>query len=288
MSWFTDLWQVGATRNAVIEIALISVLSATVGVYLVLRNGQFLAAGLTHATFPGVVIAATFGGAPLVGSLVFAVILASFLSRAQVVSRAVSESDVVGVLLAGTIGIGVVFGSLRPGASKRLASTLVGSILTIDRMDLVITGSVVVLVVAMFASHYAVLRYASFDSAGAQAAGIFARAETIGVILIAISVVSLVPAVGAVQAASLLSIPPLGARFLAERPRQIMVLTGLITFMGGCLGLVIANATRIAPSSGVVLTIVGVVGLCWVMQAARSRWILRGVVLVTREPTFPN
>lgn len=80
MNLFSDDY----AKRALVEALLVGALCGLVGVHVVLRRLSFFTVAMTHATFPGVVLAALVGIDLLLGSGLFGVLVVlgvSWLSR---------------------------------------------------------------------------------------------------------------------------------------------------------------------------------------------------------------
>ena len=121
---------------------------------------------MTHATFPGVVLAALVGVDLLLGSGLFGVLVVlgvSWLSR-----RPRSDSAAaVGVVLSAGFALGVALLSAQAGFTRDLSAYLVGSIVTVQTGDLVKTA----LVLAAVRAHAGRWSARSWCSARSTAAG---------------------------------------------------------------------------------------------------------------------
>jgi len=62
---------IGFFERALIEAVLAGALAGLVGTLVVLRKRAFFTTALTHATFPGAMVAAVMGFSVVVGSAVF-------------------------------------------------------------------------------------------------------------------------------------------------------------------------------------------------------------------------
>ena len=90
---------------------------------------------ISHAIFPGVVIAFLLDISFFVGALVFGVLTAlaiGVLSR----NRRVSEDTAIGVLFAGMFALGIVLISTIQGYTADLASFLFGDVLGVSDGDM--------------------------------------------------------------------------------------------------------------------------------------------------------
>ena len=70
MHYVTDPLQFEFMRRALIAVALTGITCGLLGSYVVLRGLAFIGDALTHAVFPGIVIAFAIGRSILLGALV--------------------------------------------------------------------------------------------------------------------------------------------------------------------------------------------------------------------------
>ena len=124
---------------------LVGALCGLVGVHVVLRRLSFFTMAMTHATFPGVVLAALVGVDLLLGSGLFGVLVVLGVSWLSTRPRSDSAAA-VGVVLSAGFALGVALLSAQSGSSRDLSAYLVGSIVTVQPSDLVKTVLVLVAV----------------------------------------------------------------------------------------------------------------------------------------------
>src|SRR5262249_10843316 len=147
-------------RRALGEAVLVGALCGALGVHVVLRRLSFFTMAMTHATFPGAVLAAIFGlnlylGTGVVGLLIVLALVA--------LSARGDNTTASGVVLSSGFALGVLLLSARAGFPKDLTAYLVGSILTVQAGDLLataVTAAVVLTVLALLSKE---LLFAAFD-----------------------------------------------------------------------------------------------------------------------------
>ncbi len=146
---------------------LVGALCGLVGVHVVLRRLSFFTMAMTHATFPGVVLAALVGVDLLLGS--GAVRRARRARRGLAVARgrAATRPPRSGWCSSAGFALGVALLSAQAGFTRDLSGYLVGSILTVQTGDLVKTA----LVLAAVARHARAGAARSWCSARSTAAG---------------------------------------------------------------------------------------------------------------------
>ena len=243
----------GYLTRALVEAVLVGALSGLVGVHVVLRRLSFFTMAMTHATFPGVVLAALVGVDLLLGSGLFGLLVV--IGVAGLSARPGSDpAAAVGVVLAAGFALGVVLLSAQPGFTRDLSGYLVGSILTVQPADLVKTAAVLVVVAAVLAAVGKELVLGAFDRGGLVALGYPAgRLDLLLLLLIELTVVAAVPAVGTIQAVALVVAPAAAARLWCDRIGPMTAVAVGLGTASGVLGVLVSEATGVAAGAAVVL-----------------------------------
>lgn len=271
MSLFSDDY----TRRALLEVILVGALCGAIGVHVVLRRLSFFTMAMTHATFPGIVLASLLGLNLLLGTGLFGVLLV--LTVGGLWTRpSTDQTSVVGVVLSGGFALGVVLLSAQSGFTKDLSSYLVGSILTVDRSDLVITAIVALVVLVLLIVLGKELLLAAFDPTALVALGYSATALNI-VLLLAVetTVVVAVPAVGTILSVALVVAPAATARLWCERITPMMVTATAVGIVGGVIGLSVSQVVDVAAGAAIVITVCLIFTASFVITRLRDRWQAR-------------
>src|SRR5437762_12422381 len=131
----TDPFQYPFMQLALLEVVLMGLTCGIIGSYVVLRGMAFLGDALSHAIFPGVVIALLLGASFFWGALVFGLITALGIG-ALAQNRRVSEDTAIGVLFAGMFALGIVLISTGRVHAIDPVALLFGNILGVSPGDL--------------------------------------------------------------------------------------------------------------------------------------------------------
>lgn len=243
----------GYLVRALVEALLVGALCGVVGVHVVLRRLSFFTMAMTHATFPGVVLAALLGVDLLLGSGLFGVLVV--LGVTWLSSRPRSDSSAaVGVVLSAGFAVGVVLLSAQAGFTRDLSSYLVGSILTVQTADLVKTAVVLVVVVGVLAAVGKELVFGAFDRVGLVALGYpVRRLDLLLLLLVELTVVATVPAVGTIQAVALVVAPAATARLWCDRVGPMTAVATGVGMASGVLGLAVSQLAAVAAGAAIVL-----------------------------------
>ncbi len=239
--------------RALVALALVGVVCAVVGTFVVVRGIAFIGDAIAHAGFPGVVVAYIIGIPFYIGAAVAAV--ATALAIGWVTKRAGLRQDTsIGVLFAGTFALGVFLFSTIDGYVSDLFSFLFGNVLAIgmeDLVALVVLGGGVILTVALL---WKELLYATFDALGAAASGInTGRLEYLFLALVALTIVVSLQAVGIILVVAMLVTPAAAAQLLTVRFTRVMLLAGVIGIASAVAGLYLSYWLDVASGATIVL-----------------------------------
>jgi manganese/iron transport system permease protein len=239
--------------RALIAAILVGSVCAVVGTYVVLRGLAFIGDAIGHAAFPGVVVAFLLGAPFYIGAAVAAV--GTALAIGFVTHRTWLRADTtIGVLFAGTFALGIFLFSLIQGYVADLFSFLVGNILFIslgDLIGLLILGGLVLVAVAVL---WKELLYATFDPLGAAASGLpVGILEYVLLVLIAVTIVVSVQAVGIILVVAMLVTPPAAAQLLTSRFGWLMALSVAFGVAGAIIGLYLSYWLDVASGATIVL-----------------------------------
>lgn len=239
--------------RALAAVALVGAVCAVIGTFVILRGLAFMGDAISHAAFPGVVIAFLLRGPYWLGGAVAAVATAiaiGFVSR----RTRLRADTAIGVLFAGTFALGIFLYSTISGYVGDLFGFLVGNVLGISALDLVALVALGGLVLAVVALLWKELLYATFDPLGAAASGF--RVELLEYLflgLVALTIVVSLQAVGIILVVALLVTPPAAAQLLTVRFGRLMALAVGIGVSTAIVGLYLSFWLNVASGATIVL-----------------------------------
>jgi manganese/iron transport system permease protein len=267
-------------RRALVEVVVMGSVTGAVGCYVVLRGLAFMGDALSHAIFPGIVLAYLLGQSIFVGALAFAVVTIVLIAVAAT-NRRVKEDSAIGVLFAGMFALGVVLISSSPHFARDLASFLFGNVLGVTPADIGLSVAVgAVIVLALAAAHRGLL-LTSFDRAGAAALGVpVFWLDLLLLFLVALTIVVSLSAVGNVLVLAMLITPALTARLLTDRLPVMMGVSAALGAGSGVVGLFVSFHADVAAGGAIVLVTTLVFGVVWLVAPvhgflATRRWARR-------------
>ena len=233
--------------------ALVGVVCAVVGTYVVLKGLAFIGDAVSHAAFPGVVASYLLGGPYLVGAGIAAVVTA--VGIGWVSRRARLRADTaIGVLFAGAFALGILLFSTIRGYVGDLFSFLFGYLLAIGPGDLAALAVLSAIVLAVVAVLWKELLYSTFDPLGAAASGLRVEAlEYLFLALIALTIVISLQAVGIILVVAMLVTPAATAQLLTVRFAGMMGLAIVLGVASAVIGLYVSYWLDVASGATIVL-----------------------------------
>jgi manganese/iron transport system permease protein len=223
-------------QRAFVVALFVGALCSAMGTYVVLRKLSFIGDGLAHASFAGIAVAYLRGANFYAGAAVATIVTAlgiGFVHRRGKVSLDTS----IGVLFTGAFALGVFLMSRSPRATVDLQSFLFGSILGVSQYDVAMVVGLGLAVVLAVGALWRPLLYTSFDPVVAQAAGIRAGfVDYALLVILAVTIIVSLQAVGIVLVAALLVTPAAAAAQLTKRFIPMMLLScafGVFSTVGG-------------------------------------------------------
>jgi ABC-type Mn2+/Zn2+ transport system permease subunit len=256
LEFLLDPLQSGFMQRAILASLLIGITSGVVGSYVVTRGMSFLGDALAHSVLPGVAVAFLTGANLFLGGLiagVLAAIVIGLLTR----KRRLQEDTAIGIVFAGSLAFGIALIS-QTRAATDLQHILIGNILAVGEQDLLYMAAISLIIFLAIGLLYKELLIVSFDATLAQSLQLPSEAlRILLLVLIAITVVVGVQAVGVTLVAATLVTPAATARFFVKRLHWMMFLSALIASLSGIIGMYIAWYSGLAASATIVLTMTG-------------------------------
>jgi manganese/iron transport system permease protein len=253
--------------RALVAAALVGLACAVVGTFMVLRGFAFMGDALSHAAFPGVVVAYLLRGPFYLGAAVAAV--ATALAIGWVSRRGGLRSDTaIGVLFAGMFALGVFLFSLIPNYVGDLFGFLFGEVLGIGVGDLIALVLLTAGVLAVVAVLWKELLYSTFDPLGAAASGLpVERLDYLFLALIALTIVVSLQSVGIILVVAMLVTPAATAQLVTRSFGRLVATSAGIGVLAPIVGLYLSFWMNSA--SGATIVLVETAGFAITLGVAR-------------------
>ncbi len=253
---------------------LVGIVCAVMGAFVVLRGLAFIGDAVSHAAFPGLVIAYLLGIPLYIGGAVAAV--GTALAIGAVARRGALRFDTaVGVLFAGTFAFGILLFSTIQNYVADLFGYLLGNVLGITFADIVqiaILGGIVLVVVTVLRKE---LLYASFDPTGAAASGLpVVLLDYLLLGLVGVTIVVSIQAVGIIMVVAMLVTPAATGQLLVDKFWDLVKIAVGVAVVAAVTGLYLSFYLNVASGASIVLVETLLFGLA-LLFSPKSGWLSR-------------
>jgi ABC-type Mn2+/Zn2+ transport system permease subunit len=241
-------------RNALLASALVSVICAIAGTYVVLRGLSFVGDALAHGVIPGIALALLFGVPGVVGAVIGAAVMMGGVS--VITSRVrLSADTAIGLLFVGMLSLGVIITSRSTSFVGDITRILFGELLGVDTTDLAWqAGVLVVVAVIAFVAHRPFVLM-SLDDGLARTSGFSVRFfHGLMLTMVAMAVVGSFQLVGTLLVLGLLVAPAATGALLARRVSTMMLVASVCGVVSSYVGLFTSYHFDVAAGASIVFT----------------------------------
>jgi len=248
--------QYGFMQRSLVIAILVGLLCAVVGSYLMVQRLALLGDAISHSVLPGLAIAFMLGANIFVGAFIAGVL--STMAIAWIRTRSpIKEDAAMGIVFSAFFALGITLITVIQKDNKiDLNHFLFGNILgvTIDEVrDTAIIAAIVLIVVILI---YKELLFYTFDPLGAQAAGLPVNRLNFGLmLLIALTIVASMKAVGVILVLSLLITPGATAYLLVKRLHAVMIVGAGIGVFSSISGMYLSYFYNLPSGPAIVLVV---------------------------------
>ncbi|KOV57260.1 metal ABC transporter permease [Streptomyces sp. MMG1121] len=237
---FQDMWSYPFMVNAFRAGAVVAVVSAVVGWFVVLRRQTFAAHTVSAVAFPGAAGALLLGFSAVYGYFALCVAAALVIAALRGGGEH-EESALTGTVQAFLLASGFLFTALYRGLLEGPQTILFGTFLGITSSQvtvLTVVGAVVLAVLALIGRP---LLFASVDPQVAAGRGVPVRAlSVVFLVLLGAATAEASQITGTLLVFALMVIPAATAQVLTARPALSLALAVLLAFAATWLGLTAA------------------------------------------------
>jgi zinc/manganese transport system permease protein len=233
------LFQYQFMDNAYMAGTVVAIVAGAIGYFVVLRSSAFAAHALSHIGFAGATGAVVLAVNPIFGLLAFT--MGSGMAIGALGDRLRGRDVTIGIVLAWTLGLGVLFISLYTGYAQEAYALLFGEILGISVQEVAVTALVAGVALVALVVMYRPLLYASVDQDLARAKGVPTLALSIAFMaVLALAVTDAVQVVGVLLIFALIVTPAAIAIRFTSQPRLAIGIGIALSLAFTWLGLAIA------------------------------------------------
>jgi manganese/iron transport system permease protein len=253
VDWLTEPLRYEFVLRALAEVIITGAACGAIGTYVVVRRLAFIGDAISHAVFPGVVIAYLAGASIVLGALVTGLITALAIGWVARGGR-IREDAAIGIFFAAAFALGIVLISTRQTYQGDLTGFLVGNLQGVSWPDIAFSLATGVAVVAVLVLLHKELLMVSFDRTLAAALGypIFGL-DLLLLVMLTVTIVVSIQAVGIILVLAMLVTPAATARLLVDRFGPMLVLGAFIGAATGVVGYYLSFHLSTASGATIVL-----------------------------------
>ncbi|MGK7873596.1 MAG: metal ABC transporter permease [Xenococcaceae cyanobacterium] len=270
-------------QRSLVEAVIVGIICAVVGSYLMVQRLALLGDAISHSVLPGLAIAFLLGANIFLGAFIAGLISTVFINEIRTRSQ-IKEDAAMGIVFSAFFALGITLITIIQKDNKiDLNHFLFGNILGVtlgDVRDTLIIAVIVLLVVVLL---YKELLFYSFDKLGAQAVGLPVHLLDLGLmILIGLTIVASLKAVGVVLVLSLLITPAATAYLLVSRLHQMMIVGVGVGVISSISGMYLSYFYNLPSGPAIVLVASGLFVLALLFSP--SQGILTHPASTSRQP----
>jgi zinc transport system permease protein len=243
-------------RAFIVGISL-SLLTAVLGSFIVLKRYAMLPDALSHIALLGVGIGLVTHTSPIYVPIVVAVIAGTAIEYLRYKKRLYSDA-ILSIFLSGALAMAIVLINLSDGFNASLFSYLFGSITAVSDDETKITVGFTVIALLLLLGSYRKLLFATLDEESAQASGIpVFWLNLMLVILSAVTVALAMRIVGILLIGALMVLPISTALLYRENFARTVLMATLFSLVSVIAGLLSSYYLGLSSGASIVLIALG-------------------------------
>ncbi|MEE1517022.1 MAG: metal ABC transporter permease [Lachnospiraceae bacterium] len=253
--------------RAIIVGGLVALIASILGVVLVLKRYSMIGDGLSHVGFGAMAVSLAFNQAPLYFAIPIVVVAAFLLLRVSENSK-IKGDAAIGLISSSALAIGMIVNSLSNGTNIDLNSYMFGSILAIEKSEMILCVVLGLIIIGVFIWFYNPIFAITFDENFAKATGLKVEVyKTVLSVLTALTIVIGMRIMGTLLISSLIIFPALSAMRVTKKFKMVMIMSVIISLVCFFVGLVasylieLPTGASIVVSNLIVFIIMSIVGI---------------------------
>src|SRR2546430_12404158 len=211
-----ELFRYAFMQHAFEAGTVVALTAGVIGYFVVLRGLSFAAHGLSHIGFAGATGAVLLGLQPIVGLLAFTMSAGAVMGALG--QRLRGRDVTIGLVMAWSLGLGLLFTYLYKGSAQLAIGILFGQIFGITSQEVAVTFAAGFLTVLALVAVYRPLLFSTLDEEVAEAKGVPVRGLSIAfMVILAVAVSEAVQVVGVLLIFARFVAPaPIAERFISR------------------------------------------------------------------------
>ena len=269
MTLLLEPFQFAFMNNALLISLLVAVPCALLSVFLVLKGWALMGDAMSHAVFPGVVLAWMMGLPLALGAFVAGLFCAVATGYLKDNSR-IKQDTVMGIVFSGMFGAGLIlYIAVKP--EVHLDHILFGDMLGISLRDIGQTTAIALVIALIIGLKWRDFLLHAFDPTQAKASGLRGGLLHYGLLcMIALTIVATLQSVGIILSISLLIAPGAIALLLVRRFIHALLLAVAVAIGCSAGGVWLAFYLDSAPAPTIVVLFTALFVVAFVASTIRD------------------
>ena len=256
--------------NALAVSVIVAIPCALLSVFLVLKGWALMGDAMSHAVFPGIVLAYIVGIPLAIGAFIaglFCAVATGFLDDNSRIKR----DTIMGIVFSGMFGAGLVlYVSIQ--SEVHLDHILFGDMLGVSLVDILQTALIALGIALIIGVKWKDLLLHAFDPHQAKACGLNTTLLHYGLLcMIALTIVATLKSVGIILSISLLIAPGAIAILLTRRFGHALLLAVLLSTISAFLGVYLSFFLDSAPAPTIVVLFTVIFIVAFIYSSLRDR-----------------
>ncbi|HBC5385221.1 TPA: iron/manganese ABC transporter permease subunit SitD [Citrobacter koseri] len=256
--------------NALMVSAIVAIPCALLSVFLVLKGWALMGDAMSHAVFPGIVLAYIAGIPLAIGAFIAGLFCAVATGYLDDNSR-IKRDTIMGIVFSGMFGAGLVlYVSIQ--SEVHLDHILFGDMLGVSISDILQTALIALGIALIIGLKWKDFLLHAFDPHQAKASGLNTSLLHYGLLcMIALTIVATLKSVGIILSISLLIAPGAIAILLTRRFARALMLAVTLSLVTSFLGVYLSFFLDSAPAPTIVVLFTAIFIVAFIYATLRER-----------------
>ncbi|WOJ18409.1 iron/manganese ABC transporter permease subunit SitD [Citrobacter koseri] len=256
--------------NALMVSAIVAIPCALLSVFLVLKGWALMGDAMSHAVFPGIVLAYIAGIPLAIGAFIAGLFCAVATGYLDDNSR-IKRDTIMGIVFSGMFGAGLVlYVSIQ--SEVHLDHILFGDMLGVSISDILQTALIALGIALIIGLKWKDFLLHAFDPHQAKASGLNTALLHYGLLcMLALTIVATLKSVGIILSISLLIAPGAIAILLTRRFARALMLAVTLSVVTSFLGVYLSFFLDSAPAPTIVVLFTAIFIVAFIYATLRER-----------------
>ncbi|MCR5699761.1 MAG: metal ABC transporter permease [Treponemataceae bacterium] len=254
MNFLSEMFSYAFIIRALIAGSLIALCSALLGIPLVLKRYSMIGDGLSHVGFGSMAIALALNASPLAIAIPVTIIASFFLLKISSNTKMKGDASIA-VISTSSLALGIMISSMTSGLNTDVNAYLFGSVLSIDKTDVITSVILSIVVIAFFVLFYNQIFAVTFDETFSSTSGTKTDLfNALIAIFTSLTIVIGMRLMGAMMISSLIIFPALSSMRFFKSFRSVTISSVIISVVCFFAGIMMSFAFSSPAGATIVIS----------------------------------